>query len=180
MKLMLGQADRIANEESKPLLKNISGTVSDVLKQVRNLSMSLRPGVLDELGLVPALESLFRQLHEQTGLRIRFELQDPGQLPADICITVYRVTQEAMTNILRHAGAQEGFVKLWKQDGELWLSIKDDGHGFDQSIVESNRSTGLSAMKERTALVSGRFTIESKSGKGTVIIVSVPLVTPAE
>jgi signal transduction histidine kinase len=61
-----------------------------------------------------------------------------------------------MTNILRHAGAKEVFIKLWKHDHQLCLSIEDDGHGFDQAVVENNRSTGLSAMKERTALVGGR------------------------
>jgi PAS domain S-box-containing protein len=177
LKLMLGRAQIVVHEDVKPLIKEISGTALELLKHVRNLSMSLRPGVLDELGLIPALESLFKQLNEQAGLRVHFYPQYSGQLSADTSITLYRIAQEALTNVMRYSGVKEVFVKLWSQDGTLRLRIEDNGHGFAPALLEAHRSTGLSAMKERAALVGGRCTIESEPLKGTVVTVDLPFIT---
>ncbi|MEN8614847.1 MASE3 domain-containing protein [Dehalogenimonas sp. THU2] len=175
LKLMLGRADRVAPDEMKPLLKDISGMTAEIIKQVRTLSLSLRPGVLDDLGLVAAMEWLFKQLHSQAGLSVHFEHDAPDRFSPEISIAVYRITQESLTNIMRHAGAKEAAVTLTLKGGKLILRIEDRGHGFDAATLKSGGSTGLSAMRERAALLGGTCVIESEPGKGTVITISLPL-----
>jgi signal transduction histidine kinase len=173
LKLMVGRADRSASPELKPQLKDISEMATEIIKQVRSLSLSLRPGVLDDLGLAPAMEWLFKQLHAQADLKVHFEHEAFGQLSPDMNTTVYRITQEALTNVMRHAGVKEVSVRLSSRDGRLDLRIEDHGRGFDTAAVSS--STGLSAMRERAALLGGSCHIESSPGKGTVITISLPL-----
>lgn len=175
LKLLLGRTKLTAPEEMKPALDEVSQIVSEVLKQVRHLSMSLRPGVLDDLGLVMALESLFSDLNSRAGLRVHFDSQDPGRLSPDTGIAVYRIAQESLTNVLRHGETKEAWVRLWIQDGRLHLSVEDKGHGFDLDALGAKRSIGLVAMKERANLAGGDCSVESKLGKGTTVKVDVPL-----
>ena len=175
LKLMVGRADRIAAEEMKPLLGDITGMITEIIKQVRSLSLSLRPGVLDDLGLVPAMEWLFKQLHTQADLQVHFERDAIAELTQDANTAIYRITQEALTNIMRHAGVKEVWVRLVRQDGKVTLRIEDRGRGFDSAAAGVTRSTGLSAMRERAALLGGHCRIESSPGKGTVITISLPL-----
>ena len=175
LKLMVGRADRVAPEELKPHLADIGAMITEVIKQVRSLSLSLRPGVLDDLGLVPAMEWLFKQLHTQAELKVHFEYDAISQLPPDTSTALYRVTQEALTNVMRHAGVKEVWVRLSNLDGRISLSIKDLGQGFDSAAADARHSTGLSAMRERAALIGGSCAIESNPGKGTVITILLPL-----
>ncbi len=175
LKMMVGRADRVAPETLKPHLADIGAMITEVIRQVRSLSLSLRPGVLDDLGLVSAMEWLFKGLHTQADLQVHFEHDAIGQLPPDASTALYRVTQEALTNVMRHAGVKEVWVRLSSQDGLISLRIKDMGHGFDSSAAGASRSTGLSAMRERAALIGGSCTIESSPGKGTVITILLPL-----
>jgi len=175
LKLMLGRAKVKAPEELKPVFGELSDAVNEVVRQVRNLSMSLRPGGLDELGLIPALESLFDNLNSQAGLKVHFESQDIVQFSPEVRITIYRIVQESLTNIMRHGETKEAWVRLLRLDGQLFLSVKDRGQGFDIDSIRVNRSTGLLAMRERATLVGGECNIESIIGKGTSVNVSVPL-----
>ncbi len=175
LKLMVGRADRVAPEEMKPHLADISAMITEIVRQVRSLSLSLRPGVLDDLGLVPAMKWLFKQLHTQADLKVHFEHDAIGQLPPDASTALYRVTQEALTNVMRHAGVKEVWVSLSNVDSQITLRIKDLGHGFDSTAPGASRSTGLSAMRERAALIGGSCVIESRPGKGTVITILLPL-----
>ncbi len=175
LKLMVGRANREASEEMKPLLADIAGMITEIIKQVRSLSLSLRPTVLDDLGLVPAMESLFKQLHSQANLQVHFEHEIVNGITPDINIAAYRITQEALTNVMRHAGVKEVRVRLSSESSRLQLSVEDHGCGFDRAAAEANRSTGLSAMRERSALLGGACHIESIPGKGTIITVSLPL-----
>ncbi len=175
LKLMLGRANVNAPEDMKPILSELSGVTSEILKQTRNLSMSLRPGVLDELGLVPALDALFSNLNSQAGMQVHFESQDPGYLSPDTGLTAYRIAQESLTNVMRHGKTKEAWVRLWRQDGQLFLRIEDRGRGFEFQSVKASQSAGLVAMKERAALVGGKFSIESSLGKGTTVNLALPL-----
>jgi PAS domain S-box-containing protein len=177
LKLVLGRTKLKAPEEMKPALDEVSQIVSEVLKQVRHLSMSLRPGVLDELGLVMALESLFSDLNSRAGLQVHFESQDLGRLSPDTSIAIYRIAQESLTNVMRHGETKEAWVRLWTQNGRLHLSVADKGRGFDPDSRIASRSVGLLAMAERATLAGGVCTIESKPGKGTTVKVDVPLYT---
>lgn len=175
LKLMIGRVDRIANEEVKPLLKDISATVSETIRQVREISMSLRPNALDQLGLIVAMEGLFKQLHDQADLQVHFDQHNIGDLPADLSMSAYRITQEALTNIMRHAGVKEAWVGISRGDDRLLISIEDHGRGVDLNALGAKRSTGLSAMKERATLLGGKLDIQSSPGKGMIINVALPV-----
>ena len=175
LKLLLGRANRNVPDEVRILLESASTTVTDLIKEVRALSMSLRPGVLDELGLVAGLDSLFKQINNLAGLAIHFEHEKFDNLPQDISLVAYRIIQEALTNIMRHASVKEASVTIGLSEGQIILKIEDTGIGFDPSALQLNRSTGLSSMRERAALVGGTLKIESKLGKGTKVEASLPL-----
>ena len=173
LKLMVGRADRMASEEMKPILKDTGNLIAEIIKQVRSLSLSLRPGILDDLGLVPAMEWLFKQLQSQADLQIHFEHDPISGLSSDTNTVIYPITQEALTNIMRHAGVKEAWVQLLNKDGRLHLQIEDHGRGFD--TASASMSTGLSAMRERAVLLDGTCTIESSPGKGTIISIELPV-----
>ncbi|APV44752.1 PAS domain S-box-containing protein [Dehalogenimonas formicexedens] len=177
LKLMFGRADRMAPEEMKPILKDTGNLIADIIKQVRSLSLSLRPGILDDLGLVPAMEWLFKQLQSQADLLVHFEHGEISGLSTEMNTVIYRITQEALTNIMRHAGVKEAWIQMSVADRGLYLRIEDHGRGFDTTV--SNPSTGLSAMRERAALLGGSYNLESSPGRGTVINVVLPLRNPA-
>ena len=174
LKLLLGKADRTAPEEMRPVLSEISDMVTQIIRQVRNLSLSLRPAVLDDLGLIPALEWLFRQLNDQTELKVTFDHADLPPIPPDVAIGIFRIVQEALTNVLRYADTREAEVKLALKDETVLLHIADRGKGFTGSSISTGRSTGISAMRERATLLGGQFAIVSKPGQGTIVSVSIP------
>lgn len=175
VKLLLGKADRIAPTELRPVLKEVSDTITEIIKQVRNLSLSLRPGILDDLGLIPALEWQFKQLLEQTELKVVFRHDDLPTLPADKNVGIFRIIQEAMTNILRYSGTLEAEVSIRIKESHIMLHISDQGKGFSPERLNAGTSTGLSAMRERATLLGGNFAVTSKPGKGTIITVALPL-----
>ncbi|XUW99638.1 MAG: MASE3 domain-containing protein [Dehalogenimonas sp.] len=172
LKLMFGRADRMAPEEMKPILKDTGNLIAEIIKQVRSLSLSLRPGILDDLGLVAAMEWLFKQLKAQTDLQVYFEHDEISDLSSDMNTVIYRITQEALTNIMRHAGVKEAWVQMSIKDQILTLKIEDHGRGFDPAA--SSMSTGLSAMREKAALLGGTYSLESSPGEGTIIKVNLP------
>ena len=178
LKLMVGRADRMAPEDMKPILKDVGALTAEIIKQVRSLSLSLRPGILDDLGLVAAMEWLFKQLQAQTDLQVHFEHNTISGLAPDSNTVIYRITQEALTNIMRHAGVKEAWVCLISEEGKVSLVIEDHGRGFDASAA--SMSTGLSAMRERAALLGGNCTIESSPGGGTRVNIQLPLKTPTK
>jgi signal transduction histidine kinase len=152
--------------------------VNHGIQQVRELSLNLRPPVLDDFGLAPALESLFERLGQSTGCEMKLVAQGfTEKLSPDANITLYRVTQEALTNVLRHARARHVWVALRVDDGDVLLEIYDDGVGFDYSAARARAKFGLSmgilGMQERVELLGGKFDIES-SDHGTTVRVRLP------
>ncbi len=148
--------------------------VRDLLTQVRNLSQSLRPSMLDELGLLPSLSAHCKQFTQLTGIVVDFS---HGRVPEDISSEVstaaYRIIQEALTNVARHAGSAEVKARLWADRDMLHILVEDRGKGFDPSSVAG--SSGLSGMKERVVLLEGRLSIDSSPGRGTRIVAVLPL-----
>jgi len=155
--------------------------VDQVLRQVREIALELRPSTLDHLGLVPALRWYFDQQRVRSGLKIDFRHLDlsPG-ISAEIQTACYRIAQEAMTNILRHAQAQNVVVELRELNGALEFSMKDDGVGFDFEHTKSRASLGLVGMKERALLVGGSLDVTSPPTKGTTLLARLPLTPVAE
>ena len=148
------------------------------LADVRNISQELRPALLDSVGLDAALKQLSRELAERSKLKIS-ALSTVSKdileaLDDDKEITLFRIAQESLTNVIRHAQAQEVSVILNMRNNTLQLSIEDDGKGFDSTATFKGH-LGLVAMRERLELVGGSFNIESEAGTGTVIYARIPL-----
>ena len=145
------------------------------LQDVRRLAVELRPKALDDFGLVPALERLVETFVEATGIHVDFESQlGEGRLPSEVETTLYRIVQESLTNIAKHAGARRVSVLLVRRAGAATALVEDDGHGFDAED-ELRGGIGLAGMRERLALLDGRLTIESTRGAGTSLVAEVPL-----
>jgi two-component system, NarL family, sensor kinase len=150
------------------------------LNEIRELSRLLRPPVLDDLGLPAALSWLARTLEQRTGLRVELTLGGlEERLDADLETLVFRLVQEALTNVLRHAGADRATVAVSRGDSLLALQIADRGRGFDTGaiLVEGAAATGsgLRGMRDRLELFGGRLEITSEPGEGTLVSAVVPL-----
>ncbi len=144
------------------------------LQDVRRLAVQLRPKALDDFGLAAALERLAQTLSETSGLHIDLEARlGEGRLPSEVETTLYRIVQEALTNIVKHAEATRVSILLMRRDGAATAVIEDDGRGFD--LAAAGETFGLEGMRERAELHDGRLTIESTPGSGTTLVVVVPL-----
>jgi signal transduction histidine kinase len=158
--------------------------IDRVLQQVRTLSLDLRPALLDDLGLAPALNWLLHRQAERAGFVARFSAdQADARLPSDLETTCFRVAQEALTNIVRYARARSVSVELERGAAELRLAVRDDGVGFDVAAARARaargQSSGLLGMQERVDLLGGQMRIESAPGQGAAIFVWLPLSLPA-
>src|SRR5262249_36767352 len=140
--------------------------VNQLMGQVRQLSLDLRPAMLDDLGLVPALRWLFDRFGAQTGVSVKFESAGlDGRLPTPIETTAYRIIQEALTNVARHSQVSEVVVRVRADSSRLTLEVQDEGIGFDPGPIYASKSgCGLTGMRERCALLGGALRIESASG----------------
>lgn len=157
----------------------VRALVLDTLEEVRRLARDLRPGTLDELGLVPTIEWHVRTFTRNSDLQVDFEADVPEEfrLPRHTEIALYRVVQEALTNIARHAQAAHVSIRLHEKRGTLSLTIQDDGCGFDVSAVmqSGERGLGLHGIQERVELIGGALILRSAAGEGTLLNVEVPM-----
>jgi signal transduction histidine kinase len=153
--------------------------VQESVKVIHAFARDLRPAALDDLGLIPALHSFAKAFSKQTGIQVRLkifagveELDNPKRT------VLYRVTQEAMTNVLKHAKASQVQVNIGKRDGAVILSIHDDGKSFQVERLmysRANKRLGLLGMRERVEMVGGNFRVQSARGKGTIVHASIPM-----
>jgi signal transduction histidine kinase len=167
-----------------PRLEQSLGIIEATLLRVRALALDLRPAMLDDLGLVAALRWYVDQQAQVSGLAAEVHAQMNGdRLPSEIETVCFRIVQEALTNILRHAQAQHVQVQVEQCADAIWLTIQDDGVGFDagQVLAQAIQGTsgGLLGMRERAALCGGQLTIESAPASGTTIHISIPLESPS-
>jgi PAS domain S-box-containing protein len=183
LKLSLEMADRRAagGDGAAAPLAEAKGLVNGLMARVRALSLDLRPTMLDDLGLLPALLWQFEQYAARTGVRVDFEHAGlERRFRPEVETAAYRIAQEALTNVARHAGVAEVRVRLWAKDDALLLQVEDQGAGFDLEAADSvGRSSGLSGMRERAALLGGRLTLASAPGSGTTLAVELPAEWPA-
>ena len=175
LKLILGMGP------GGPGLTDAQALIGDLLARVRELSLELRPAMLDDLGLLPALVWYFERYRARTGVQV--VLKHAGlegrRFDADVETAAYRIVQEALTNVARHAGAREATVRLYAQGDCLGAQIEDRGKGFDvDAVFPARASGGLSGMRERAELLGGRLTVESSPGAGTLVAVEFPLPAP--
>ena len=155
--------------------RNLRELVVATLQDVRRLAVELRPKALDDFGLVPALERLVQTFAEGSGIRVQLEARlGEARLPGEIETTLYRLIQEALTNVVKHAHATTVSILLVRRDGKVTGIIEDDGRGFDPADARPD-GLGLVGMRERAGLVGGRLAVEAASGAGTTIAVEVPV-----
>jgi signal transduction histidine kinase len=140
---------------------------------IRNMTLLLRPSMLDDFGLVPALEWQAREVSKRTGIRVHVAAADSaGELPDELKTCIYRVVQEALNNCARHAQARSVRVVVRQEESRIVLSVEDDGRGFDARRV---RGLGLVGMEERVRHLGGAFQVRSTPGSGTKVDVELPL-----
>jgi two-component system, NarL family, sensor histidine kinase UhpB len=156
---------------------------SDILTELRKIVYGLRPTMLDDLGLIPAIRWYSRSVLETNGIQVRMSLPDEVmELPSHLATTLFRIAQEGINNIMRHASAKTTDICLALDPTGIRLQVQDDGQGFDLQRAAgeavSSQHLGLLGMQERAELVGGKVTVESVPGKGTRLQVFVPL--PAE
>jgi PAS domain S-box-containing protein len=165
---------------SAPCLKESEGLIELVLDQVRNLSLDLRPSVLDDLGLVASLRWYLGRVTQRAGLVGRLSANPPDiRSGPEIETACFRITQEALTNVVRHARARQVEIRLARRGEHLELIVRDDGVGFDVAAARQRAghgaSLGLLGMQERVALLGGRIAIDAAPGRGTTVQIRLPL-----
>jgi signal transduction histidine kinase len=167
--------DALADDEARTALAELREQVVAALQNVRRLAVELRPAVLDDFGLVPALERLTDAFAEQTGIRVDFHSAlGETRLPSEVETALYRVVQESLTNVLKHANAGNVSVSLARRGPAVAAVIEDDGKGFDLRSVRED-ALGLLGMRERLALLDARLEVETRPGAGTTVVAEVPL-----
>jgi len=167
--------DAVGEDDLAAATSRVRDLVVATLQDVRRLAVELRPKALDDFGLVSALERLVETFHEQTGIEVDLEPRlGEERLPSDIETTLYRITQEALTNVVKHADAKRVSIVLTRRDSSVSAVIEDDGRGFSVGHGTDN-GLGLLGMRERVALVDGRLDVESSPGSGTTLSIEVPV-----
>jgi signal transduction histidine kinase len=162
-------------------LGEIKNGIVKISQDVHSLSRQLHPSILDDLGLIKAVESECAGFMNREGIEIVFIHEDiPRVIPKDVSLSLYRIIQEGLRNISKHACAQHISVSLQGIDNDVLLSVQDDGIGFDRAEVRKNPGLGFSSMGERARLIHGEFSIKSQPEKGTVITVRAPLTREGE
>ncbi len=172
----LGNLAAVAPRNLEPLqrhLESIRKLAESSVNVARNMALLLRPSMLDDFGLVPALEWQAREISKRTGIAVSVEAAGVSDdLPDDHNTCVYRIVQEALHNCARHAQARSARIGVRQESGRIVLSIQDDGKGFDARRV---RGLGLVGMEERVNHLGGTFQVKSEPGCGTVLLVELPL-----
>jgi signal transduction histidine kinase len=180
LRLTLSMLRQVAsNDEAREQLE-IADTIASRLDQdVDRLAWALRPAALDEFGLLPALDTFIRQWSDFHRIPVELDASEvTPRLPGDVENHIYRVVQEALNNVVKHARATHAIVTLHPTARGVQLSIHDNGHGFDTVGMKTAAGIGLLGMRERVALLGGEIHVDSSSGRGTTISVFVPF-TPA-
>ena len=156
-------------------LKPLSRTIDGIIDLVRRIATDLRPSVLDDLGIAAALEQQLRRVREATGIKTTLTISEEPSLDMLTGATLYRIAQEGLSNVVRHAGATEVEISLEIGDGTAELAIRDNGRGIDAGKIGASESLGLIGIRERAELLGGSVNIEGRDGVGTTLIARLPL-----
>jgi len=161
-------------EQSRTHVDTIKGLVEGTVRVVRNMALLLRPSMLDDLGLIPALRWQAREVSKRTGIDVTVATESVSEhLPDEYKTCVYRVVQEALHNSSRHSQATTVRIRVHQQKDHLSLSIQDDGVGFD---VRQSRGLGLLGIEERVSRLGGKFDVNSEPGNGTILAIELPII----
>jgi signal transduction histidine kinase len=167
-------SDGLAEQSAK--VHEIERTVTRIIRTVRKISTELRPGILDELGVAAAIEWMAKDFQHRTGIDCNVTIQAVDTISDSVRSTaIFRIVQEALTNIMRHAAASQVNVSLEKKDNTLILEVRDNGIGIMEGRISDSKSLGLIGIRERVLLLGGEAVISGKSGEGTLVRVTLPV-----
>jgi PAS domain S-box-containing protein len=176
LKLDLNQMHKYVGTNPEAIIKldSMIELVSNTIKDVQRISSDLRPGILDDLGLVSAIEWYCDEFEKRTGIKCSQKLENSAFSDPRINLTFFRALQEALTNVIRHAKASYVNVKLHQSNKGVTLTIQDNGIGIPEVKIKSYKSMGLISMRERVRQLNGKIDISSKKGDGTKLTVFIP------
>lgn len=169
---LLIQLDRIIPEQGNPELEKLRRNVSSIMEEVRDLAWELRPSVLDDLGVVPAIRTYIENFTQHFAIQVNFQSNLRKRLEVQVETTIYRIIQEALTNISKYAGVSEADVKLIETETQVEVQINDQGNGFFR--IRDKKGVGLFSMEERARGIGGQLRITSAPGQGTKIVLIAP------
>jgi signal transduction histidine kinase len=182
MALLAIEAGKLDIEECNPgaqgILQNLKDKLIDISEDIHRISRQLHPSIIEDLGLVEALKSEINSFSRLEEIPVNFE-PEPGldNPPMDIAVSLFRVTQESLRNIKKHAHARNVTVQLAREDGSLLLTVSDDGRGFSPDVVRNHPGLGLKSMRERMRLINGSISYMSRQGQGTIVKARVDMPT---
>jgi two-component system sensor histidine kinase NreB len=162
----------LQSEIDHPLLKQLKREATELIEEIREISWELRPSVLDDLGLVPAIRSYVSRYSDYYKIAVHFTGDLANPLNINTSLAIYRIVQEALTNIRKYAETDEAWITIKEEDNKIKAVIEDHGKGFD--LAQIPKGVGLFSMEERARSVGGSVQIESSPGKGTKITLSIP------
>jgi len=157
-------------------IRSLSVLVTTMIRSVKRIADELRPGALDELGLVKTLKAEARDFEGHTGIRCRFETNlGKAKFDREGSISVFRIAQAALTNVARHAKASRAMIALMQREHDLILTVQDNGKGITKKLVGSHNSLGIIGMRERALALDGTLTLTGSKSEGTTLRVRIPL-----
>jgi signal transduction histidine kinase len=177
LKLVLAIGTRSTPAMIQSRLAEAQSLVNELTTRVREISLDLRPAMLDDLGLLPTLLWHIKRYTQQTQIQVTMKHTGLDQRVApEVEIAVYRIVQEGLTNVARHASVHEVAIWLWRTSDSIGVRIQDQGNGFaPKDVLAAHTSSGLAGMVERVRLLGGQLTIESAPGQGTRLTAELPL-----
>ena len=182
LQLTLESGKRLASDGVRSRIDEAQELVNGLIGRIRELALDLRPAMLDDLGLLATLRWYFERYTTQTNVEVQFAPAEPDErFRPEVETAVYRIIQESLTNVARHAGASQASVRLWTDTGTIGVEIKDRGTGFNTAGIPKNgASTGLLGMRERATLLGGHFEVASAPGTGSTVTALLPLGGPRQ
>ena len=174
-----GKLEQLSHYTPELIRGKLQGMKDHIVKlagDIHRISRQLHPSILDDLGLVDAMESECRRFSDLEGIPVKFTTDRfPEGTPKDVSLCLYRVTQESLRNIAKHSQATDARVTLTGKNGSVFLSVEDSGVGFEPAKTQGKPGLGLASMEERVKLINGSLSIHSAPGNGTIIEIQAPL-----
>jgi signal transduction histidine kinase len=157
-------------------IRSLSAITTSLIRSVKNIASELRPGVLDELGLVRTLKSEAREFEVHTEVQCRFKTNTAkAKFDHSAAVAIFRIVQAALTNVARHAHASRALIALTKRENGMILTVTDNGKGITRRLITRHDSLGITGMRERALVLGGTFTLAGSRSKGTTLTVQIPL-----
>ncbi len=179
LKMDLRQISKQLSPEQEAIQQRIAASlqlIDQTIVTMRRISSDLRPGILDDLGLVAAVDWLVSNFQTRSNVQVELEVDPPDlEVPRELHTGLFRIIQEALTNVMRHSQATQVWIEIKSQPEQLSIKIRDNGRGFDSSILGQTRSLGLIGMRERALLIDGEVKIHTAPGQGTQIEICIPM-----